>query len=378
MDLPDSLSFGDAAVVQEWSDKLEAFIGSTKKADGESKTDVKFVEVYGAEKKGAFCSKLAEAVEKLKGESSESCTDLLVLCLRANCIVLRERGKELDPLFDTRHLSSLLTLAQKGDAAGGKLQENCLKCLHNSFFGLDKVQKKLLDHVKESGYAPLWGLLECNLESIGFAYNVLMFLIAGSHGKDVPDEECLAATKKTIANVSTLVHNIAKKEGEWLTLDLELEGAEQRAIEGALKFIYGVGASHESVLHKLKEQDEQSPLTPEEIKKFVQELPLDPERNVPTLDRLGFLLLHLLMCNGASIEALRIVQQQVFCVLILSSGVEGYMGFLAQKGGVARLVAIFDEELIEYEKSQEDVKKRVALNQKMLPLLIVLNSLAEQ
>ena len=382
MDLPESLAFNEADVAKDWSDRLTAFIETTKSGDGEAKGDVKFVEVYGKEKKAAFCSQLAKAVAQLGGEKMEN-VDLLVLCLRAICIVLRERGRELDPLLDVTHLRLLLVMAQDSAAGEGKVQENCIKCLNNALYGLDNVQKDFIESLKSAedegnGFGLLWKLLDCGVGGIGYAYNVLMFLIAGTHGKEIPDEECLKATKKAIANVTTHVHSVAKREGEWLTLDLEADSADQRAIEGALKFVYGVGASHEAVLQKLKEEDEQSDLTPEEIQTFIKELPLDPGRNVPTLDRLGFLLLHLLMCKGANVEALRVVQQQVFCVLILSSGVEGYMNFLTQKGGVARLVAIFDEELIEHEKYQEDVKRRIELNQKMLPLMIVLNSLAEQ
>jgi len=206
-----------------------------------------------------------------------------------------------------------------------------------------------------------------------------MHLVAGTNGSKISDQDCKQSATDAINILSKLCTDALKLEEdeEWGRLDFKHGDDVQKSLENGLKYVYAVGATHEGVLPLLKEEDERNKPTDAEIADIVANLSLTASK-VPILDKLGFLLIHLLMSKGEDKKALQEVQHQVFCVLMFAGNVPGFPDFLVQKGVIAKMVDLTVDVLKDIKSfDKSDFKVKQGLLSTLLPMLIVNNTLAE-
>jgi len=373
MDLPAEVTSENS---EEWNASLSAFLEASRKAAD----DFKFSEEYGKEAKAKFCGTLAQAISEQEKKQTWD-DELFSKALRANCGIMRERGPELEPLLSAEHISTLVSLAKTHTGTNNAIEDYAIKCLNNTFYGLDEVQETFLNDIpKEEGYEKLFALIDTTGDQvIPHFFNVSMHLVAGKSGSKISDEDCVESVVKTINKLSEIC-NAAEKPIEnetWGILECKLGDKVQTTIENGLKYIYAVGATHQGVLPLLQENDAKNKPSDEDIADIVAKLSLtDPK--VPLLDKLGFLLIHLLMSSCSDRKALQAIQHQVFCVLMFAGNVPGFADFLTQKGAIAKMVdltVVVLKDIKSFEKA--DFAIRNELLNTLLPMLVVMNSIAE-
>mmetsp|Transcript_14096 Transcript_14096/g.17113 ORF Transcript_14096/g.17113 Transcript_14096/m.17113 type:complete len:492 (-) Transcript_14096:1751-3226(-) len=371
MELPEKPSDAPEA----WKEALNKFVEISKSA----KDDFKFSEEYGSDAKEKFCLKLSEAIDS-QHQNQTWDDDLLGLALRANCGILRERGEELKPLLEPTHIQKLVAFAKGHTGTGDLVEDYAVKSLNNTFFGLDKTQSAFLELPKEDAFDILFGLLgTASNKALPHLFHVLMHLVAGTNGSKISDQDCKQSATDAINILSKLCTDALKLEEdeEWGRLDFKHGDDVQKSLENGLKYVYAVGATHEGVLPLLKEEDERNKPTDAEIADIVANLSLTDSK-VPILDKLGFLLIHLLMSKGEDKKALQEVQHQVFCVLMFAGNVPGFPDFLVQKGVIAKMVDLTVDVLKDIKSfDKSDFKVKQGLLSTLLPMLIVNNTLAE-
>lgn len=268
-----------------------------------------------------------------------------------------------------------------------ELQLAALKCLNNFFFSNKTVQDEFVKHDETKTFQLLlenYSLISEDNLSIYFMICLVLCSKASFYEAMVP------LTQMCIERLCALANEFfvpGKKLNDQI---LSTNNNVHQTIEAGLKLIYGMAATHEHIVDKLEENFPGS-LTEEKIPEILANLVV-MDTSIPLLDRLGFVIVRIILAESdenqeKAILCVESLRHQSYCVLMFATKLktkEQFFEILLQKGVVKKTVQLLDDlyknapcALPGKMSSGEEIRARVKRNERMLPILIVLNNLCE-
>lgn len=356
-----------------------------------------------------------------------------------------EQGQRLQVVLVVVGILTALHAQSSKAATAGELnvllEESCVKCLNNLFYSDPKLRSVYKEHKIENQpesilevkrfVVAMVGKISDN--SLSWFYMVILLLAtpsnllgqeAGTEPKETPFEpnDLLEVIRSVIDKVCTFCDRISslskavaeKKHGPQsheptkitVAVDIAAEDLSEdsiicKAIQNGLKLIYALGATNEKLLGAMQD-DFTGELTPEDVAAILSEMSL-VETRTPLLDRLGFLLMRLILAEPVVADeesevqeaqkSLRSLQHQCFCIMMLAAKLkdkENFIGFLLSQGVVERAVELTDYYLKQFNlpamptaeqrkeaSKTEFIRGRMERDGFLLPMMIVLNNFAE-